>query len=671
VYEEFVADPEKIKNNHTLAQLYLVFSIAALSSEHPDLQQITVCETHWQRSLDAILMDDTMITLQCLLLAMMYCTIRADYKRLQHYKGIAVGLSHRLGLHQSQKRFSFGVLTIETRKKVFWTLYMLDCFSAAMLGLPKLLKDEDVHAEYPADIDDEYVTEKGFQPSLPGEHTRLSSALALFRGSRILAKVLEKIYPSATSHDLSLQQMSALGAELDDWNDQLPQHLRLTFKQDKPSTDITGSRSPLLALAYYYIKVLIYRPAMSSGLGDKAAPAMIAVGESSKHIIQIVQLLEERSMSFSFCLNRSDTLILCGMTLLYQSLGLKYDSAVSKDNEKLVNAVIKIVEKARTPGSLDFKRVAGLLITVDELAPQSLPTPPRQSPETCMPAPPTYRTSPPASLSPHNRKQSSLGLHASASVSETDLLLQQEKLRRMTMAPTNSQHGPDHYNPRSRQSFDGLPRRESQAAQRGHRLSLHQVQAAQVAMMARVSSAAPGQQNLDYLSLSSTPQSQPSSPMQSRARQQPQQLQQPQRTSQQAHAFDQIQQKMATVSSAEWDSLLGSIENRQINLYDAIYGGPGMLFADTAVSATSASAGTTNWSPEPWDMASFNISDFAPGPATTQSLSEESLSSGDDLAPSEIGLNVGSLDFRGGMMPVTSACGNGNDFLLDGLEGFL
>jgi hypothetical protein len=90
------------------------------------------------------------------------------------------------------------------------------------------------------------VTEKGFQPSLPGEHTRLSSALALFRGARILAKVLEKNYPAATSHELSLQQMSALEGELDDWSDKLPQHLKLTFKQDKPSTDVTGSRSPLL-----------------------------------------------------------------------------------------------------------------------------------------------------------------------------------------------------------------------------------------------------------------------------------------------------------------------------------------------------------------------------------------------------------------------------------------
>ncbi len=114
------------------------------------------------------------------------------------------------------------------------------------MGLPKLLKEDDVHAEYPSDTDDEYVTEKGFQPTLPGEYTRLSSALALFRAARILAKVLEKNYPAATSHEMSLQQMSTLETDLDEWYDNLPAHLRLTFKQDKPSTDITGSRSPLL-----------------------------------------------------------------------------------------------------------------------------------------------------------------------------------------------------------------------------------------------------------------------------------------------------------------------------------------------------------------------------------------------------------------------------------------
>jgi hypothetical protein len=40
--------------------------------------------------------------------------------------------------------------------------------------------------------------------------------------------------------------MSQLESELDEWYNNLPAHLRLNFKQDKPSTDVTGSRSPLL-----------------------------------------------------------------------------------------------------------------------------------------------------------------------------------------------------------------------------------------------------------------------------------------------------------------------------------------------------------------------------------------------------------------------------------------
>jgi hypothetical protein len=58
--------------------------------------------------------------------------------------------------------------------------------------------------------------------------------------------VLEKNYPATPNHELSLQQMEILEGDLDVWYNELPNHLRLNFVQDKPSTDVTGSRSPLL-----------------------------------------------------------------------------------------------------------------------------------------------------------------------------------------------------------------------------------------------------------------------------------------------------------------------------------------------------------------------------------------------------------------------------------------
>jgi Fungal specific transcription factor domain len=113
-------------DNHKLAQLHLVFGIAALSSDFPDEDQISLCEFQWRTSLDAIFMENTLPTLQCLTLATLYSLLKGDYKRLQQYKGVSVALAHRLGLHQSQKRFSFGALTMEMRKKVFWTMYTID-----------------------------------------------------------------------------------------------------------------------------------------------------------------------------------------------------------------------------------------------------------------------------------------------------------------------------------------------------------------------------------------------------------------------------------------------------------------------------------------------------------------------------------------------------------------
>lgn len=76
--------------------------------------------------MDSFLMDNDLATLQCLVLAQIYCLLKADYARLLKYKGLAVGLSQRLGLHQSQKGFALGALTCETRKKVFWSLYTVD-----------------------------------------------------------------------------------------------------------------------------------------------------------------------------------------------------------------------------------------------------------------------------------------------------------------------------------------------------------------------------------------------------------------------------------------------------------------------------------------------------------------------------------------------------------------
>ncbi|KAG9725044.1 hypothetical protein KCU59_g15395, partial [Aureobasidium melanogenum] len=284
LYQSYMSAPENIVDNWSHAQLNLVFGIAALSSGSRDTAGLQSFETQWQAAIDTILSDHSMPTLQCLVLAQLYCMQRGDYDRLLTYKALAVTLSSRLGLHQSQKRFALGASTSEMRKKVFWSLYTIDCFSAVTLGLPKQLKDDDVHCEEPHDADEEYVDENGFKAPCPGEYTRVSSALALFRAARILSRVLEEIYPARSSYDLSLQKLSVLSEELDAWHNALAPHLRLPFANDKPTTGTVSSRSPLLSLTYHFIRALIHRPAVCASLGPRASSSVLAVAGSSKHI---------------------------------------------------------------------------------------------------------------------------------------------------------------------------------------------------------------------------------------------------------------------------------------------------------------------------------------------------------------------------------------------------
>lgn len=109
------------------------------------------------------------------------------------------------------------------------------------------MHDSDIHAEYPDDVDDEDLFEEGYQrPIMSGQVTKLSSALAIFRAARMLARVLDEVYSSAASRTLSLKRLGVLNDELGVWLRSLaPQH-RLQFMQDKPSTNLVGSSSPLL-----------------------------------------------------------------------------------------------------------------------------------------------------------------------------------------------------------------------------------------------------------------------------------------------------------------------------------------------------------------------------------------------------------------------------------------
>ncbi|KAF2029250.1 transcriptional activator protein-like protein acu-15 [Setomelanomma holmii] len=633
LYEQYVSSPDAMNDKKSIAQLNLVFGIAALSSDPRDGQDVGSFEAQWQSALESFLMDNDMVTLQCLVLAQIFSLLRADYSRLLKYKGLAIGLSQRLGLHQSQKRFALGALTSETRKKVFWTLYTVDCISAAHLGLPKLIRDEDVHCEYPADADDEYVTEKGFLPTLPGEYTKLSSALALFRMTRILGKAIIELYPASTSHEISFRTVALLADELEEWSQNLAPHLKLTFAQDKPSTNVTSSRAPILSLAYHHTRSLIYRPVVVANLGDKGSSAVVAVGGACKHIIQIVQLLDERKLSLSFCLNRNEILVQAGFGLLYQTLDLARDGKLIKDCNRLVCFVMDMLESGNAAGYTDFRRIGCTLVAVPRVEQMAVPPLSRHNPESHMGAPSdTFRAT--------QKTMKAIAARFSPGAIKNNRH-EPQQARRATV-PTISPNIGAHANPSSTslssvRSEPHTARSEPILSPLSHRASFSMPDNKRRPSQQLVQ--ANQHKNIDYLSFANDPLA--------------------------SYALNANQGVKSEVSSSDWERLLSSLDNGQTNIYDTIYGGPPAdALLEMSAPLSAAAESNVAWSPNAWNWSTYNEQN---PPQSVLSFSDESLTSGEEFSSNSY--DLGSTPGSDRLYPGIMIPDMGTPTALGGLDG--
>jgi hypothetical protein len=335
-----------------------------------------------------------------------------------------------------------------------------------------------------------------------------------------------------------------------------------------------------------------------------------------------------------------------------------------QESQRLVTSVVQILAKAQAPGAADFRRLASSMIKLDSPS----PIPCNRSIQN-MAAPQSSKSTPSPSVARQQLRPQIYRQH-SASISENDLLSQQEKLRRATVphVALNRQE----YNIHGRTSMDST-RSESPMSRREYNPAASTLPT----VVKRRSTNNDKPPNLDYLSLSNTPiASQPQSPTQSR-KQPPTQSHNHNSNNLLTSLYPNTNTtysqsaKSSGVSPSEWEVLLGSLDGGQTNLYDAIYGGPALSLTNSN-SENTASSNYGAWSPDSqWDIASLGMADFTPaagGPRSVLSFSEESLSSGEDLSTSDLGLAGARVgDYGSSLLP--GSVGSAESYLLDGLEG--
>lgn len=92
---------------------------------------------------------------------------------------------------------------------------------------------------------------------------------------------------------------------------------------------------------------------------------MLALSSSSKHIVQIMQLLDERRLCLSLSFNRKELVFLSGLALLWQNVDVKRESKIAQESQRLLKAVVDLLKAESMPAAAEFSVLANALMSWD------------------------------------------------------------------------------------------------------------------------------------------------------------------------------------------------------------------------------------------------------------------------------------------------------------------
>ena len=166
----------------------------------------------------------------------------------------------REGYHRQVGPLSgFTPIEIEMRKRLFYTIYKLDIYVNAMLGLPRSISPDDFDQTLPIELSDENITEHGYLPEnqngvlsstgIANQHTKLLM---------ILNSIVRELYPiKKTNNLISHETVTRLELKLRTWMDELPTEL-VPNLENIPAKYERANK--LLHLSFLHVQIILYRP---------------------------------------------------------------------------------------------------------------------------------------------------------------------------------------------------------------------------------------------------------------------------------------------------------------------------------------------------------------------------------------------------------------------------
>ncbi|OGM41092.1 hypothetical protein ABOM_010421 [Aspergillus bombycis] len=307
------------------------------------------------------------LSLQGLILYLLYLQMTSQHSLAVRVCGMVVRLAQSLGLHRHTRRFKHSPGESELRRRIWWSVYVLDVQSSILYGLPRNIQAADTDTDLPTNTDYDDMHSDQLSYPLPGETTHIEPFLQYVNLTQILSRCLEQMY-TTTNRRGGVAKIFRLQRELDLWKQNaqssLPNIARTgEFIQTKMhninnnTTAYNAVEHPDIISLWLFIlgelaTMLIHRPALTFGQQEpQFADSLRSCREATTRLILAFELASEAS--FAPCIWPS------GHHLVFQSgLMLLYDrwvqspvqrSGISSEPDtlpKLTQVVITLLSRS-------------------------------------------------------------------------------------------------------------------------------------------------------------------------------------------------------------------------------------------------------------------------------------------------------------------------------------
>lgn len=277
-----------------------------------------------------------LMAIQAVVFMILFLQSSAKLSQCYAYVGVALRSALRMGLHRAYPG-NFDPVEAETRKRVFWVVRKMDVYVGAMLGLPHTLSDEDIDQDFPAEVDDEYVTREGILPMPEGVVSMMTAFNAHTRLVQVVSKICRKVYPikfpttqgaADKSYSVPFSVIREIESDLEQWKNSLPSALSLG-----PAPARYTRVQQTLRLMYAHAQGLLYRPFLhftamekrSKPIDQRAYACAASYVNVSRNIIHITAQMKQKGL-----LNGSFWFLM--YTTFFAIMSLVYFAAENPDN---------------------------------------------------------------------------------------------------------------------------------------------------------------------------------------------------------------------------------------------------------------------------------------------------------------------------------------------------